>query len=150
MNRKFWFGTIFLTASVLLLTGCQSSKYEEAKCAFAVPSGVDIECGYLTVPEDRSQENGPVIRLHVAIVRTENPKPDPVVFLQGGPGADTLKFMGNLLFHFKDIHMDRDLIVFDQRGTGYSEPSLNCPEADEQWFNNWTQNISMKESDQNY
>ena len=79
-----------------------------------------------------------MIRLHVAIVHTENPKPDPVVFLQGGPGANTLGFMGNLLFLFKDIRLDRDLIMFDQRGTGYSEPTLNCPEAEEQWYQDWT------------
>ena len=94
---------VFLILSAIVLAGCKSAgyKYEEAKCAFSAPNGVDIECGYLTVPEDRSQKNSPMIRLHVAIVRTENPKPDPVVGLQGGPGANALGFISNWLYLFK-------------------------------------------------
>ena len=149
-GKRFSLGIVFLLWSALVLAGCKPSTYEKAECAFDVPAGIDIECGYLTVPEDRGQKESPMIRLHVAIVHTENPKPDPVVFLQGGPGANTLGFMGNLLFLFKDIRLDRDLIMFDQRGTGYSEPTLNCPEAEEQWYQDWTQNLSRKESDQNY
>lgn len=150
MNKKVTRLAIVILSAVLLLTGCKSSNYEETECAFDVPDGVDIECGYLTVPEDRNREDSPMIRLHVAIVRAENSKPDPVIFLQGGPGANALGFMSNWLYLFKDIRMDRDLIVLDQRGVGYSQPSLNCPEAEEQWFQDWTQNLSMKESDQNY
>ena len=151
MTRKWlWLVMVFLLPSGCFLNACTSSNYEEADCAFGVPSGVKIECGYLSVPEDRTQKNSPMIRLHVAIARAENPKPDPVVFLQGGPGVTSLGFMGNLLFFFKDVRLDRDLIVFDQRGTGFSEPSLNCPEAEEQWYQDWTQDLSMKESDQNY
>ena len=63
---------------------------------------------------------------------------------------NTLGFISNWLYMFNDVRTDRDLIVLDQRGVGYSEPSLNCPEAEEQWFQDWTQNLSMKESDQHY
>ena len=143
---------VFLILFAFILAGCKSSgyKYKETECAFSVPNGMDIECGYLSVPEDRSQKNSPMIQLHVAIVRTENPKPDPVVVLQGGPGANALGFISNWLYLFKDVRMERDLIVLDQRGTGYSEPSLDCPEAEGQWFQDWEQNLSIKEADQNY
>ena len=70
--------TVFLVIFAFVLAGCKSSNYEKADCKFSIPNGMNIECGYLTVPEDRSQKNSPMIRLHVAIVRTENPKPDPV------------------------------------------------------------------------
>lgn len=150
-TSRFWHAIVMiLLLPALFLTGCKPSSYEEAKCAFSVPNGMNIECGYLTVPEDRSRESSRTIRLHVAVVRAENPKPDPIVLLQGGPGANALGFMSNWLYLFKDVRMDRDLIVLDQRGVGYSRPSLNCPEAEEQWFNSWTQNLSMKESDQSY
>ena len=106
--------------------------FEPADCAFDLPTEADIDCGYLTVPEDRTQPNSPrTIRLHVAIFRSPNPNPapDPVVYLHGGPGVNLLarahRWMPNL---FSDILAERDLIAFDQRGTGFSEPNLDCPE----------------------
>jgi pimeloyl-ACP methyl ester carboxylesterase len=32
---------------------------------------------------------------------------------------------------FREVLKERDLIFFDQRGVGYSEPSLNCPEFEQ-------------------
>ena len=53
----------------------------------------------------------------------------PIVYLEGGPGAHALD---TLQFQFTEIWDplldDFDLIFFDQRGTGFSEPSLRCPE----------------------
>lgn len=71
------------------------AHFEPAECKFEIPPGQTVECGYLTVPEDRSQPEGPTIRLHVAIFRTDsdNPAPDPVVYLAGGPGEQALEAM---------------------------------------------------------
>lgn len=109
--------------------------FEEARCQFDVPSGRDARCGYLTVPEDHFDvENGRTLRLHVAIFASDsaNPAPDPVVYLEGGPGGDALETVP-LIFEerFAPFLADRDFIMFDQRGTGYSEPSLACPEYTE-------------------
>ena len=105
-------------------------RFESAECQFEIPLGQTVECGYLIVPEDRSQPDGPTIRLHVAIFRShsDNPAPDPVVYLAGGPGEHALEAMP-LVFNkrFAPFLANRDLIVFDQRGTGYSEPALDCP-----------------------
>jgi pimeloyl-ACP methyl ester carboxylesterase len=147
MNTKV---AVLLAILVLVLAGCKSSNFEEAECQFEVPSGVEVDCGYLSVPEDRSQEDGPIIRLHVAIGRAQNPKPDPVVILNGGPGAYTLEMTDAWLSLFNNVLNDRDLIILDQRGVGYSQPSLNCPEAEEQWYQDWTQNISAIIADQHY
>ena len=108
--------------------------FEEAVCQFEPPDDRDVQCGYLTVPEDRSEPDGMQVRIHVAIFASEsaNPAPDPVIYLDGGPGGDALEVVP---FTFEDnfspFLADRDFIMFDQRGTGYSEPSLNCPEYDE-------------------
>jgi pimeloyl-ACP methyl ester carboxylesterase len=105
--------------------------FEPAGCQFEIPSGQEVECGFLTVPEDRSQPDGPTIRLHVAIFASHsaNPAPDPVVYLSGGPGSNALETLP-LAFNlrFDPFLGDRDFIVLDQRGTGYSEPALDCPE----------------------
>src|SRR5690554_4061770 len=98
--------------------------YERADCRFEVPPGANVECGFLTVPERRDRPNGRSIRLHVAIYRSHaaTPAPDPVVYLEGGPGGDALKSVSlgfaRRIFPFLQ---ERDFIVFDQRGTGFSE-----------------------------
>jgi pimeloyl-ACP methyl ester carboxylesterase len=105
--------------------------FEPAECAFPVPEGTNPECGYLVVPENRARPDGKQVRLHVAIFhsRSANPNPDPVVHLSGGPGASALALSGYLFHTGLDKILDsRDLVIFDQRGTGYSQPSLNCPE----------------------
>lgn len=105
--------------------------FEPAGCAFPVPEGTNPECGYLVVPENRARPDGRQVRLHVAIFhsRAANPDPDPVVHLSGGPGASALALSG-YLFHtgLDAVLNNRDLVIFDQRGTGYSQPALNCPE----------------------
>ena len=57
------------------------ASFIRASCRFRAPSGQGVDCGYLRVPEDRSQPDGPTIRLHVAIFRTqsESSAPDPIV-----------------------------------------------------------------------
>jgi pimeloyl-ACP methyl ester carboxylesterase len=63
--------------------------------------------------------------------RSSTPAPDPVIFLWGGPGDYALFFAADHIETFDDILNQRDLILFDQRGVGYSEPVLDCPETEE-------------------
>lgn len=108
-----------------------AASFAEAECRFRAPTGVNVRCGYLTVPENRADPAGRTIRLHVAIFpsRSANPLPDPVVYLEGGPGGNPLE-LAPFTFQpwFSDLAVERDVIIFDQRGTGYSEPALDCPE----------------------
>ena len=88
-------------------------------------------CGTVTVPQDRSVENGGNFDLAVVVFPSEADEaaPDPVVYLAGGPGEnalDTLEFTFDDLF--RPFLSTRDVIVFDQRGAGYSEPDAECPE----------------------
>lgn len=105
--------------------------FEPGPCAFPVPAGYNPECGDLIVPENRTRPDSHLIRLHVGIFRNRTgiPSPDPVVKLSGGPGSSGLNTTGYLLNNGLGALLDRrDLIVFDQRGTGYSRPRLDCPE----------------------
>jgi pimeloyl-ACP methyl ester carboxylesterase len=103
--------------------------FEPAACPFNVPAGATVDCGYVIVPEDRSDDPTDTVRLAVAVYRSfsDNPAPDPVIYLQGGPGMDSLSwsagFYGLLV---KPVLAERDFIFFDQRGTGRSEPELDC------------------------
>ena len=110
----------------------EAPAFEEADCEFEVPPERDVQCGYVEVPEARgSSTNDDVVRLHVAIFASEsaNPQPDPLVYLEGGPGGDALEAVPFVFEErFAPFLVDRELIMFDQRGTGYSQPSLDCPE----------------------
>ncbi len=95
-----------------------------------------VECGYVTVPEDHAQPDGPQIKLAVATLRSfsDRPAPDPVIFLQGGPGgAAILPVLNNvgLLQLLVPALQSRDLILLDQRGIGLSVPRLGCEPLDD-------------------
>ncbi len=103
-------------------------------CPFPLPSGLLVECFEVTVPENRSGGTVATIRLPVARIhgRGSSLSPHPLVFLQGGPGAGALFYLnsnyaGDFSWAYSLLE-GHDLIVFDQRGAGYSYPTLQCNE----------------------
>jgi pimeloyl-ACP methyl ester carboxylesterase len=68
----------------------------------------------------------------VAIYRSRSaqPAPDPVIWLVGGPGGRAHALSTTLYQRVVEPYLaKRDFIVMDVRGTGYSEPALNCPDT---------------------
>ncbi len=111
-------------------------------CRFVLPDelvqGQDVDCYYLTVEEQRRSEDststGRVIRLAVAVFRPPGgaAQPDPVIYLSGGPGVGVLEI---LRWQYEAMSepvfaTGRELIYFDQRGIGLSQPELDCPGYD--------------------
>jgi len=91
-----------------------------------------VECGQVTVPADWSAMNNDTIKLAVYRIPSTSPipTPDPVVYLAGGPGGSGVGHVYNFSTGSATYLRTRsDVIVIDQRGTGYSEPALYCPEA---------------------
>jgi pimeloyl-ACP methyl ester carboxylesterase len=92
-----------------------------------------LRFGYLSVPQDHGRPDGPRMRMAFAVLpaHSATPAPDPVVFIVGGPGLSGIEPHLQVRLrgpHPLDIYRDRrDLIVFDQRGNGYSEPRV-CPD----------------------
>lgn len=103
--------------------------YQETECRFPTEPGQDVACGDLFVPEDRDHPKGNNIRLHVATFHAEGEvQPDPVIFLHGGPGSGALEWFASAYEDgYQRLFPGRDIIVFDQRGTGYADPWLTCP-----------------------
>jgi pimeloyl-ACP methyl ester carboxylesterase len=70
--------------------------------------------------------------VEIAFMRVEAPRSidqnGPIVFLNGGPGDNSLYYAEQLVTHphIRDVVVDRDWVFFDQRGTGRSTPSLYC------------------------
>lgn len=91
---------------------------------------IEVTCAYLSVPEERADPERATIELAVVIIpsRSDTPRPDPIIYLDGGPG-------GSAVFGLADwvdspLRDEYELILFDQRGTGLSLPSLNCIEME--------------------
>ena len=145
-TRTMGAGLFAVVITVGLLSGCGTShkspaanaSYQSAPCPVpnlpGVPEadlGPNYSCGYLTVPENRIAPNGRTIRILVARVKaaTRAPRPDPIVFLAGGPGgAGTLGAPGVVA---GGMNADRDVIFVNQRSTLHNDPHLSCPEMDE-------------------
>lgn len=153
--------------ALTLLAGCSTTKtsttpsptalhttytphFSTASCPFKIGSGLtqgrNVRCGYLIVSQDRNAPRGPTIRLAVAIFKSPrtHPAPDPVIFLQGGPGGRIVKDLGSAIDAldadaFLGTH---DLILIDQRGNGYSRPALTCQEVNSLILGTLTQNLS--------
>lgn len=85
-------------------------------------------CGYLTVPEDRSQPHGSTVRLFVVKIPPpdQRPRHDPVLILGGEIGA--VPGYGKLQAEAARLH--RVVYILEERGTGHSSPGLACPEMD--------------------
>jgi pimeloyl-ACP methyl ester carboxylesterase len=148
---------IFLLA---LLFGCgtvppgpQVPRFVAGPCSFKLGrdfvDGQNIKCGSLVVREDRHNPNSPTIRLAVAILKTSNahPDPDPVLYLSGGPGESPLTDFAPL-FTPAGLNYylgNRDLIIFDPRGTMYAQPSLDCPELRDTTYGALNQNLTPKQ-----
>ncbi|WP_426574813.1 alpha/beta hydrolase [Aquihabitans sp. McL0605] len=107
--------------------------FKEGECPMRLGDAVivDVTCGTVAVPENRLDPDSRMIQLAVATLHSTSPdpKPDPVVRLEGGPGFSSLADVGNDAT--SPVLDDRDYILWDQRGTGFSKPNLDCPEANE-------------------
>ena len=64
----------------------------------------------------------------VVIKADQELKKIPVILLTGGPGEKTMQNGGQIASLLAHTHPQRDLIIFDQRGVGLSEPALECPD----------------------
>lgn len=91
----------------------------------------DVVCGTIAVPENWSDPDGRQIDISYVILAStsEDPQPDPVVYLSGGPGESALSGISGYASIFEGLRRNRHIILFDQRGTHFSSP-LQCSTFD--------------------
>lgn len=95
-----------------------SSAFQTRKCFVEPPRGHAADCGFVS---------GQGVELAVMVIYSNADAPvDPVVYLEGGPGASAIELARYEPFVFSHILAQRDLVLIDQRGTGHSIPSLQC------------------------
>ncbi|MEV0229355.1 alpha/beta hydrolase [Nonomuraea sp. NPDC050786] len=95
-------------------------------CPVAVPARTT--CGFLEVPERRDAP-GRTIKVGYAVHTStaKERRPDPVVYMSGGPGSASMQLTGFL----SQMFPDRDVVTVEQRGSRYSQPVLGCAETAE-------------------
>ena len=86
-------------------------RFERADCWVDGDWARDVrrECGWLVVPESRDRARAHTVRLAVEIFRAREPT-----------GAGIAR---------GSVSLQRDVVIYDQRGAGFSEPKL-CPAYD--------------------
>ncbi|OKH38022.1 hypothetical protein NIES2101_36275 [Calothrix sp. HK-06] len=100
-------------------------------CPAVLPAeteGETVTCGVLVVPENYDQPNGRQVEISYArfYSKSLSPLPDPVFYLEGGPGGSTIGHLdaySRLIF--APHRQTRDVVFFDQRGTQFSS-QLGC------------------------
>lgn len=113
-------------------------KFVKTSCWFDADWTATISCGELQTPEQ--------FRLAVVILHNdaEQRRADPIVYLQGGPGAGARLHSDGIrswLNWMRYSNTGRDLILIDTRGTGRSQPALVCSE-----YNQFNQQLLRKNS----
>lgn len=127
---------LFLCFTVFVQAQDYTPEFEADDCPYFVTSmattyDANITCGYLIVPENRENIKGS-LELELFVIQIESIQTTdnaPFVYLEGGPGGAASVSLGAWLE--SDILQAYDIILIDQRGTGLSYPSLNCPEVNE-------------------
>ena len=92
----------------------------------------DAYCGTYQVFENRETRQGRTIDLKIVVLPAlgNEPKPDPLFFLAGGPGQGAAQMARPLRDVFRRVQADRDIVRVDQRGTGKSR-GLECKSDDD-------------------
>lgn len=94
---------------------------------------IAAEVAFFEVPRRHADPDGTTIRLRVVRLPArhtshDTPRPAPIVYLAGGPGGSGVgTARGSRWPVFDAMRANADVLLFDQRGTGLSEPPPACP-----------------------
>lgn len=142
-------GALGETPVALAQDGGDTAPYEIVDCPVEMPlPEARVECGRVTVPLDRDNPADGNLQIATMLMRSsaESPLADPVVYLDGGPGGTTLE-TAPLQFGalYEPFLAERDVVIFDQRGIGYSTPALTCDTLAQLEYNLLAEALELEE-----
>ncbi len=153
--RSYWpgllafFGTLLaspLPQAIAQPSAAVFNRYET--CPFDGADEIPEErliCGQLSVPEDRSDAQSPLVSLPVIILKAQSgaSTAEPLVFLHGGPGGGPVGSARSLhLFSQIPFGRNRDIILYNQRGGLLGNPVLACAETGDAGYHLMASDIS--------
>jgi pimeloyl-ACP methyl ester carboxylesterase len=116
-----------LAALAAAVTTLALAPGARAAIAYAPCEPAGFQCGQLAVPLDRGGVVPGTLTLNVKrVVASSNPTASAVVALAGGPGQAAIPVSTEFASILSPALATRDLLVYDQRGTG-SSGRLTCP-----------------------
>jgi pimeloyl-ACP methyl ester carboxylesterase len=120
--------SVGVATALLAVVPCAGHAAPAAALSFAPCSNAQgFSCATAPVPVDRSGGTPGTIGLSVALhLAGSTPSQVAVIALAGGPGQAALPLAPFVLRALAPALATRDLVLFDQRGTGSSDP-LSCP-----------------------
>src|SRR5580704_10812702 len=129
MRKLLCLFLVVLPAVVSRAQRADVPRLESSECIYKADGAVKTHCGYLVVPENRLHPRGQIIKLPFIFVESNNParKLDPVLYTGGGPGVSSLHPVTSIAR--RSLLRDRDYIAFEQRGTHFALPNLECEGA---------------------
>ena len=126
MARRACIQALVAALGTLLLAFSPSSAQASGLAFSACQPSSAFSCAKLNVPLDRTGALGGTVTLSVERrLAGAAPTPDAVVALAGGPGQAVLPLGEFIAQALAPALHARDLLLFDQRGTGSSDP-LSC------------------------
>lgn len=123
------------------------ARLEWKSCSFSIPFSEIIHCATLfpSLQNKKSTLSLPVIVIkNIGIGKHD----DPVLHINGGPGAATGFKNDDIdywLEYINPLNWNRDFIFYDQRGTGESTPKIECLSFYDLYYDNLTSDLTNKE-----
>ena len=120
--------------AALLIVGACSSGDDSSRTTATAPGTLDwtscgsrLQCASLEVPLDHDDPSGPMISLAVAVLPAADPdaRIGVLVTNPGGPGSSGIDFLDGDGPFSDDIARRFDIVAWDPRGVGRTEP-LDC------------------------
>lgn len=112
-------------------TESAAAGFVEQPCATQLVAA-HARCGTISVPEDHERPDGRSIALNVIVFPALEPGPEPAAQfdLEGGPGFAVTDSAAFYAVDGEAYRRHRDVVLFDQRGAGRSNP-LRCAALEE-------------------
>lgn len=110
---------------MLFIMNCITEKIQAQIISDSIdwlPKRGDVKKGTILVPENHDIPNGKQIKIAYVLLKAKDTTSTsyPLIFFSGGPGGNAINIglINYLLDH--PLTKERDVILFDQRGIGYS------------------------------
>lgn len=116
------------SASDSAQTVAKADSISWSACTDSSLAAAKAECGFVTVPLDYAKPAGEKIRIAVSRVKHTAAQSQGVMLINpGGPGGSGLGFSAYLAQVMPpEVSSQYDLIGFDPRGVGASQPAVSC------------------------
>ena len=136
LNRTIVF--LGLLVGLLLFPGtaqnsvmAQTGEFVQEPCPLEnFIEGENVICGRLSVPQFHADPSRGTLVIRASVFKSTSATPDPTPLLMssGGPGSSTLHVLGGILQTSvgQSILAQRDVVLFEARGSLYTEPFLFC------------------------